>query len=277
MAWDTPLRLMEPVAIPATPNTVLRSAIGKADGSDPGDGILFRIAVVDSTGAETVVAERTWIEHAWTPLEADLARWAGQSIQLKLICDVGTTDNSSGDWACWSQLRLESREPVLTTTLHTQRVELCREPGPYDRADLTRDALRSAKRATLHFRGIGLQHDDRYITTGRLNGVSLGELPAATGQAGEDPWSAVSLDLTPEALATLDQWNELTLQNPHLDSFKVRGFWLEIELADGRRVSSHVTKTVVSQPDTWAHAEGQGVPFGTEIRAAVRIPLADQK
>ena len=107
-----------PNDLPGEPRAALRCQIGKADGSDPGDGILFRIAVVDSSGRQTMVAEKSWIQHAWTPLEADLSRWAGRKIKLKLIADVGPHDNSSGDWACWSELRVESREPELQTTLH---------------------------------------------------------------------------------------------------------------------------------------------------------------
>lgn len=115
--------LSDPLALPESLATAFRCDIGKADGSDPGDGIHFTVAVVDAAGNETDVAEKTWQAHSWTPLEADLTRWAGQTIRLKLICDVGEADNSSGDWACWSALRLETREPVLVTTLHEERVE----------------------------------------------------------------------------------------------------------------------------------------------------------
>jgi len=59
---------------------------------------------------------------AWTPLEADLSRWAGRKIKLKLMADVGPHDNSSGDWACWSRLRLESLVPELQTTLRDRPV-----------------------------------------------------------------------------------------------------------------------------------------------------------
>ena len=77
--------------------------------------------MVDETGAETIVAEKQWIEHAWTPLEADLSRWSGQQIRIKLITDVGPNDNSSGDWGCWSDPRIESLAPVLITTIHDQK------------------------------------------------------------------------------------------------------------------------------------------------------------
>ena len=101
----------KPCTLPPAPPAAFRCDVGKADGSDPGDGVLFRVAVVDETGAETVVAEEQWMEHAWTPLEADLDAVAWPADPLKLICDVGPTDNSSGDWGCWANLRMESRDP----------------------------------------------------------------------------------------------------------------------------------------------------------------------
>lgn len=117
--------LFEPQALPAAPKAALRAKIGKADGSDPGDGILFQVAVVDAGGRQTVVAERSWIEHAWTPIEADLSPWAGQTIRVKLIADVGRKDNSSGDWACWAEPRIESLGPEPVTTLRRDE----KQPG----------------------------------------------------------------------------------------------------------------------------------------------------
>ncbi len=116
--------LFEPMSVPREPQAALRCLVGKGDGSDSGDGLLFRIAVVDPGGTETIVAEKQWIEHAWTPLEADLSRWGGQQVRIKLITDVGPHDNSSGDWGCWADLRIESRDPVPITTIHQQ------EPAP---------------------------------------------------------------------------------------------------------------------------------------------------
>ncbi len=109
--------LYEMVTLPREPVAAFRCDAGKRDGSDRGDGILFRIAVVEEGGKETIVAEKQWAEHAWTPLEADLSRWAGKWIQTKLVSDVGPANNSSGDWACWSNMRIETKEPVLCTTV----------------------------------------------------------------------------------------------------------------------------------------------------------------
>ena len=119
----------EPIALPAHLPAALRGEIGKADGSDPGDGILFRMAVIEPNGQETVVAEKTWIEHAWTPLEADLSRFAGQKVRVKLIADVGPKDNSSGDWAAWSNVRVESLRPTLVFTMHEKRIDLKKKSG----------------------------------------------------------------------------------------------------------------------------------------------------
>lgn len=110
----------EPVTLPACPKAALRTKIGKGDGSDPGDGILFQVAVVEPGGQRTIVAQRQWMQHAWTPLEADLARWAGKRIQVQLISDVGPKDNSSGDWAAWNDPRIESLKPELQFTLEAK-------------------------------------------------------------------------------------------------------------------------------------------------------------
>ncbi len=112
--------VFEPVDLPAEP-LAFRCLIGKADGSDPGDGILFRVSVVGPDGRETLAAEKRWTQHAWTPLEADLSAWAGKRVRIKLVADVGPADNSVGDWAGWSDLRLESLQPRWMATLYDQR------------------------------------------------------------------------------------------------------------------------------------------------------------
>ena len=112
--------LFESVDLPNAPKAMFRCQVGKGDGSDPGDGILYRVAVVEPDGRQTVVTEKQWIEHAWTPIEADLSSWAGKRIRLKLIADVGPADNSSGDWACWTEMRIESAQPVPLPEIQAQ-------------------------------------------------------------------------------------------------------------------------------------------------------------
>ncbi|MDY0165020.1 MAG: hypothetical protein RBS80_00665 [Thermoguttaceae bacterium] len=261
----------EPVELPAAPAAALRCEIGKADGSDSGDGILFQIAVIGQDGTETVVAQRQWIEHAWTPLEADLTPWAGKRVQIKLISDVGPADNSSGDWACWSAMRIESMEPVLDVTLHDQPVALRFEPGPQPATGLTADDLRTATSATLHYQGIGLQCSGRYISYGTLNGVALGKIPSPGGSEQEGIWGDGALALNPEAIASLDQVNRFAIENPGQDNFKVRRFWIELELPGGRRCTSRISTPAYTQPPNWLHAEGTGVPFDEQIEVEVRF------
>lgn len=112
--------LFDPVDLPIQP-VAFRCWVGKADGSDPGDGVLFRVAVLEADGRETPVAEKHWKEHAWTALEADLAAWAGKRVRIKLVADVGPANNAVGDWAAWADLRLESLQPQWVATLHDQR------------------------------------------------------------------------------------------------------------------------------------------------------------
>ncbi len=108
--------IFDSIRLPYQP-AAFRCLIGKGDGSDPGDGILFRVAVVEDDGAETVVAGRQWGRHAWEPLEADLSPWTGKSVRIKLIADVGPADNSIGDWAAWADMRLESLQPQWTAAI----------------------------------------------------------------------------------------------------------------------------------------------------------------
>ena len=263
--------LFPPVDLPSKPKAALRCEIGKADGSDPGDGILFQIAVVDDQGTTTLLAQKQWIRHAWTPIEADLSGWAGKRVRIKLIADVGPSDNSSGDWACWTNLRLETARPTLALAIHDEPVELRRQPGPYPLEEITVEKLRSATSGKLHYQGIGLQNGGQYVSQGSLNDLPLGDLPSAGGNEGEGIWGDASFMLTPEAIGSLGEWNRFRIDNPGQDCFKVGRFWIELELDDGRKVSSHVTNAIYTQPNTWRYAEGEGVPFEKNIEVEIRF------
>ncbi len=109
--------LLEPVTLPSEPAASLRCAVGKGDGSDPGDGILYQVYVIDGQGQTTLLGEKVQQAHAWAEWELDLSPWRGQQITLKLVADVGKDNNSVGDWACWADLRIESREPQWVYTV----------------------------------------------------------------------------------------------------------------------------------------------------------------
>jgi hypothetical protein len=106
-----------------------------------------------------------------------------------------------------------------------------------------------------------------------LNDVPLGDLPGAGGREGQGVWSDAALELVPEAIAALDEWNDLKIDNPGRDCFKIGRFWIELELSDGRKASSQITNTVYTQPPEWPYAEGTFVPFDEPIEVSIRFKL----
>lgn len=243
----------------------IRADVGKGDGSFLGDGIRFRIAVLDATGKETYVGERTVLQHEWLPIEGDLSPWAGQDVRLKLVSDVGPGDDSSGDWAMWSEMRLEGKEQEVLWHL-LDGVGQHYAPPPFPLPGVTAEQLRTAKQGWLHYEGQGLEGRGHYGTAAILNDLPIGDMAPAGGREAENVWSdVVAVPLTPEAIASLRLRNVFRLSNPSEDCFKVRNFWLELELADGRKVSTQVSADVYTQPGSWAYAEGIGVPQGRDI------------
>ncbi|MBQ8362523.1 MAG: hypothetical protein IJX36_01185, partial [Thermoguttaceae bacterium] len=107
--------------VPNEPAT-FRVDVGKKDESDPGDGILFQLAVATfaadgSISNEQTLAETTVAKHEWKPLEADLSAFGGKKISLLVVADVGPNDDSSGDWGVATTPRLESSETSLVRRL----------------------------------------------------------------------------------------------------------------------------------------------------------------
>ena len=263
--------LYEPMKLPGEPAAAFRAVVGKGDGSDLGDGILYKLIVVDAAGAETVAAEQSVKEHRWTPIEADLSRWAGKEIRLKLVADVGPADDSSGDWACWADQRIETLNPVLYRVLDSDSEAYRHVPGPYPVPGVTEAELRKAKSGWLRYDGKGLSGTgERYGTFAVLNGVELGNLAPAGG--GEDKGifvEKVGVPLTPQAIAKLATHNKFEIRNPGQDCFSVRRFWLDLVLADGRKCSSEISAATFTQPADWAYAEGLGVGFAQNITVEI--------
>lgn len=257
----------EPVTLPAAPPAAFRAMVGKGDGSDPGDGILYKVAVVDDAGAETEVGCLVVAEHAWELIEADLSAFAGKAVRIKTITDVGENDDSSGDWACWADMRIEALKEQFVRRLDQDAMQYRREPGPYPVAGLKREDLRGAKQGWLRYDSIGLSGTgESYGSFAILNGITLGNMVPAGGREAEGVWAEnCGVPLTPEAIASLDHRNVYELSNPNKDWFKVRRFWLELELADGRKCSSLVSTGAYTQPPNWPYAEGVLVPHGTNI------------
>ena len=60
--------VFEPITLPSAPPAAFRCTIGKGDGSDPGDGVLFRVAVVDEArrrdGRRRKAVDRTRLDES---------------------------------------------------------------------------------------------------------------------------------------------------------------------------------------------------------------------
>jgi len=260
--------LHDPVRLPATP-AAFRCVVGKGDGSDLGDGILYRVEVVDAQGQATEAGRQLVLKHEWTPLEADLTPWAEQTVQIKVIADVGEGDNSSGDWACWAETRIETRDRLLVRELSDDVERYRREPGPYPVTGLTLDDLRGATAGWVHYDGCGLSGTGEFGTTAILNDVELGEMAPAGGDETQSVYTAASVPLTADALRSLGRRNVFRIGNERQDWFKVRRFWIELRLADGRQCSSDISTSAFTQPPGWPYAEGVGVPHGEDIAVDV--------
>ena len=259
--------LYPPIALPTSPPAAVRAVVGKSDGSFLGDGVLYKVIVVDAQGRETLVGEQTVTRHEWLPILADLGPWAGTTVRMKLVTDVGLQDNPAGDWGCWADLRIESRDLLLRQTLEDADGPSRTMPGPSPLQGITAELLRSARQGWLHYDAMGLNGaSSGYPSFAVLNDLLIGPMAAGGGDEGKGLWAeGLTVPLTPEAIATLGLRNRFRLDNAGEDWFKVRRFWLELGLADGRRCSSEISAAVFTQPPTWPYAEGIGVPFGEDI------------
>ena len=265
--------LYDPCALPAGIPVAFRASVGKASGSDPGDGILYKLVVTDSSGSEAIAAQTTVREHTWQPIEADLSPWAGQVIRLKLIADAGPNDNSSGDWAAWADMRLESLRPVLHRQPETALERLRHRAGPHPLPAVGEAELRQARSGRLHYEGKGLDGPGAYGTQALLNGIILGELSAAPGSEGEGKFSeSAGVPLSGAAIRALGHRNVLTIKNPQHDCFSIRNIRLELTLADGGNCSSDISTATYSQPPDWKYSEGIIVPSDEEIELDIWFP-----
>ena len=119
---------------------------------------------------------------------------------------------------------------------------------------------------------------DSTVANGRLKGQQTSGGPKRSwnvrynggGSVGGDEtegiWATdVTMPLTAEAIAKLGRHNTLALSDPNKDWFKIRRFWIELELVDGRKLSSDIAAATFTQPPGWPYAEGVLVPHGQDI------------
>lgn len=237
---------------------VFSAQVGKRDGGFPGDGILFKVIVVHE-GKDTVIGEQSVTNFEWKPLRGDLTPWAGKNIQLKLVSDVGPNDNSEADWACWGELRIESREEVLLRDIDFSIDAYATEVPKDFVKGLTTQRLRTATGGWLCYESQGVNSSPgNWESYGVLNGVPLGLLPSGVGDSeSRNIWSRETrIPLSADAIRKLMLGNRFVWINTARDCFKVRRFRIVLDFADGSQVSSLVSTAVFTQPSTWSYGEG---------------------
>ena len=91
------------VRLPDEP-CLLETSVGFVDGSTTADGCVFSVLVREEGAGEftTVASTRFATLKKRKALVADLGRFSGKAIVLRLQTDVGPADNSISDWAFWS-------------------------------------------------------------------------------------------------------------------------------------------------------------------------------
>lgn len=234
--------------------------VGKKDGCEVGDGIWFRIAILED-GKERVLTEVASNLHEWQPIRADLSAWRGKAVQLRLISDCGPTNNTQGDWGQWGDLRLISatEQPVRKTQILPENVSRTIETP--ETKPISVQKMRQAAKGWLCYCGKGLDGSQARPIQVLLNGKELGFLKPATGNEQKGQFSPETrIPLTDEAIAALEFANTLELVNPQNECFSIRDFRLLLEFSDGTQISSLVNSAAYSQPGHWAHAEGIRIP-----------------
>ena len=95
------------------------------------DGVDYIVSVRPVKGGDWVEA---FNEHRpvqpWTPGEADLAKWAGQHVMLRLTVDCGPQDNTTADQANWASLQLVSPGTKPRETNPLSPLEITTWAGP---------------------------------------------------------------------------------------------------------------------------------------------------
>ncbi|MBN1513331.1 MAG: hypothetical protein JXB13_15045 [Phycisphaerae bacterium] len=108
------------------------------------------------------------------------------------------------------------------------------------------------------------RYRDKFI---HLNGQRLAAVPANTGPL--SAWQEHIIDVTGPALTALRRENELIVDNPVGDFFKIGGLALAVQLPDDSWVETVPHNTVYSSIREWAHFEG--TPFDQARTPAIHL------
>ena len=99
--------------LPDEDGIVFQATLGKRDGTDRGDGIRFMLFVSEVCQPEVLAGEVTHADHKWIPFTAELSKWRGKKVVLRLVSDAGLAGNTQGDHAAWAELLIRNKEKRL--------------------------------------------------------------------------------------------------------------------------------------------------------------------
>ena len=236
--------------------------VGFTDGSTTQDGCVFSVQVKVGMKWQTIGEVQYGKLNAWQKFRADLAKFAGQEIALRLVTDVGPADNTHSDWACWGDPRIVHAGTYLLPQVLAKPVPLPFGPPPISLKGLKAADLKNVAEAKLILDGAGANHGE-YTSYVYLNGVKIGITPAS---ASDTQWSEKqAVPIPAEALKTLGARNVAIIKNPGQDCFKVRAVHLWFKLKDGRVGTSRVANGPFCSDKGWLHAEGHGVVLGNDL------------
>ena len=258
------------VTLPDEP-CVFETHVGFTDGSTTHDGCVFSLQVRAGDTWETVGQ----VQHAklkkWKPFRADLSKFAGRTVHLRLVTDVGPADNSSSDWAMWGAPCIVLKGARLLPEVFATKPVLPIGPPPIALGGLTAADLKTVVEAKVVLDGAGVDGGG-YRSDVYLNDVLIGNTPSS---AGDTKWTEKQgLPIPAEALATIGVRNVVVIRNKRLDYMKVRRVHIWFRLRDGRVGTSVVVNGPFSTPPTWPHSEGILVPHGQDLSPmACNIPV----
>ncbi len=243
-----------PFILPKSNHITFEANIGKRDGTFLGDGILCKVEILDAKGKITTIARKHLSGYGWKTIKADLSKWSGQKIWIKLISDVGPANSPVGDHSCWTDIQIKCGQTYMIQTpqidFNAFEIQIPKDYVP----NLTVELLRKAKKGWLCYKAVNFSRNN----IGFLNNIKLGKM---TGS--ENVWSRlmgwndeVRKELSKEALASLGMYNKFQLNKPAIGNFRLRDIRIILLLDDGRMVSSKVTATPISTPADWWLGEG---------------------
>ena len=87
--------------------------LGMKDGSENSDGVIVTFAIEEG-GKATSAIEQLWSKQQWSDkFTADLTKWAGKTVTLKLTTDPGKARNTGWDWILIGDAKITNDDKLV--------------------------------------------------------------------------------------------------------------------------------------------------------------------